>query len=112
MYTVTQIKNLIVNCETEKFYNDRYWRKLSKEVIAENHYECEYCKRRGKVSKAEAVHHVKHLKKYPELAYQKFYVDKNGIKQKQLVPLCRACHEYAHGRTAKPAKKFTNDERW
>ena len=112
MFTTTQIKNLILNGKLEKFYNDRYWRKLSKAIIKEHRYECEYCKKRGKVERAEVVHHVKHLKQFPALAYQRFYIDENGQRHKQLVPLCRACHEYEHNRTVKAYKRFTNEERW
>lgn len=114
MYTLNQIKELIRTGRTDKFYNERFWRRFSKAIISEQHNECQYCKAKGKVTKATILHHVKHLKSYPELAYSRYYIDKNGVKRRQLVATCQSCHEEQHPeRRCKSDKfKYTNQERW
>lgn len=112
MYSVEQIKALIQQGKTEKFYNDKYWRRLSAEIIRENHNECEFCKARGRVSKARLVHHVKYLKYFPHLAYSRYYVDDKGNKIKQLVALCQTCHEEQHPERRNGNVHFINVEKW
>lgn len=115
MLTVEQIKKLIAENRIEEFYNDKFWRRFSKKIIEENNFECEHCRRKGKYSRARLVHHVKHLKKFPHLAYSRYYIDENGVRHKQLVPLCQHCHELEHPerrRSTKSSTKFTNEERW
>lgn len=112
MFTAIEIIQLIAQGLTYKFYNDRYWRRLSAEIISENNGECELCKAKGKYSKAVLTHHVRHLKKYPHLAYSRYYVDKNGKRQKQLIAVCRECHERLHPERHRRRTTFTNQERW
>ncbi|MCM1334280.1 MAG: hypothetical protein NC237_04430 [Eubacterium sp.] len=89
-------------------------------MIAEQHGECQFCAMRGRYARAELVHHVKPLKRFPSLAYAKTYVDQYGRSHRQLVALCRACHEEAHGRApgssgarvSDERRGFRNDERW
>lgn len=114
MYTISQIKKLIAKNNILAFYNDSYWRRLSKSIIKEQHGECQHCKENGKYSPAILTHHVKELRKHPELAYSRYYVDTNGIKHRQLVALCNDCHEKEHPNRfhKKKSSKFTNEERW
>ena len=103
MYTESQIRVLIAADNLTEFYNDKYWRRLSHKIIAEAHHECQMCKQEHKLTPATLVHHVKHLRAHPELAYAR----------ENLMPLCHDCHERIHERGiyAKP-KGFTNDEKW
>jgi 5-methylcytosine-specific restriction endonuclease McrA len=112
MFTTEQIRALIANGETAKFYNDFYWRKLSHEIIREQHGECQICKARGKFTPAVLTHHVKHLKDFPELAYER-YQDKS-CTVRQLIALCQKCHEEQHpDRFGKQSSEaFINSERW
>ena len=114
MFTVSEIKELIKQHRTADFYNDRTWRKLSAEIRREQNNECQICKSKGKVSPAEIVHHVKHLKTNPELAYSRKYLDENGQEHRQLICVCFECHEQQHPerRWKNFKKKFTNRERW
>lgn len=113
MLTTDQIKQLIETDNLAAFYNDKYWRKLSHEVIKENHNECELCKRKGKQTPAVLTHHVMRLRKYPELAYSKTYTAPDGSVHTQLMPLCFDCHEKEHGRGIYAVRKgFTNEEKW
>lgn len=72
----------------DKRYKKYSWVKLRKRIIARDNNECQWCKSKGKVSKAEVVHHIKEANEYPHL----FYDPDN------LVSLCRNCHERHHGR--------------
>lgn len=114
MFTVSEIRELIRKNKTAVFYNDRTWRNLSAEIRREQHNECQLCKRKGKVSAADIVHHVKHLKTNPELAYSKYYLDDQGKKHRQLICLCFDCHEQQHPerRWKKHKNRFSNRERW
>lgn len=114
MYSITEIRQLIRNKETSKFYDDNDWRILSATVRKEYHNECQLCSKKGKVRRAVITHHVRHLKDYPELAYSRTYIDDSGKEQIQLLPVCFACHEECHPerRWGKRENKYTNDERW
>ena len=114
MYTTDQIIELIKNGNTHEFYNNWAWRKLSKQIRKEQNNECQLCKAKGRYRPVQVVHHVKHLKKHPELAYSRYYYE-GGTKHIQLMAVCNDCHEALH-----PEKfnnkinenKFVNVERW
>lgn len=111
-YSTEEIKKFIANNRVDKFYNDRSWRRRAEEIKLKQNNECQFCKARGKVGPAEIVHHVKHLRQYPELAYSEYYIDENGQRQRQLVACCFNCHEKEHNRIGRKKDKFTNIERW
>ena len=69
-----------------KFYKSRLWRKKRRDILRRDNYECQRCKSKGKYHRAETVHHIKHLKDFPELAL----VDSN------LESLCFTCHNEEH----------------
>ncbi len=112
MYSVIQIKNFIEENRLDKFYNNRAWRNLAKKIRTNSNNECQICKSKGKYSPATTVHHVLHLKKFPQFAYTEFYIDEKGKKQKQLVALCHECHEEQHSKKKVCKQKFTNEELW
>lgn len=72
--------------DVKNFYKSMIWRKKRLEILKRDHYECQRCKDEGGFSKAEVVHHIKHLREYPQLAL----VDAN------LKSLCAACHNKVH----------------
>ena len=113
MYTAQQIKEMIEQGNVEAFYNDRYWRALSAQIIKEYHGECIMCKEAHKLTPATLVHHVNHLKDAPHLAYRRTFTAQDGTEQMQLMPLCHDCHEKVHERGiyAKPSG-YVNEERW
>lgn len=116
-YTVGEILEMIQKNDLRPFYNHWEWRKLSKEIIEENHCECWLCKQKGRVSRAVLTHHVNPLKNRPDLAYSRTYTDDKGRLQKQLIPLCWLCHEQIHergefGSVVDTSHHFKNDERW
>lgn len=93
------IRGLIRDNKVHEFYTSPAWRKLQAQILKENHYECERCKRKGLVVKATTVHHKKYLRLHPELA----------LDPDNLEPICERCHYDEHHRK-KPG--FTNEERW
>lgn len=92
------------------FYLTKEWRRVRKEVLTSDKYECQDCKANGYYSKANHVHHVKYLEKYPSLALEKFYTDGTGT-HRQLVSLCHECHMKRHDYQHKPKPPLT-PERW
>ncbi|MBP9988105.1 MAG: HNH endonuclease [Ruminococcus sp.] len=72
-------------------------------MLKKYHFECQECKKNGKVVTAKVVHHKKHLRKFPELAFD----DDN------LEPVCADCHNKLHPEKIKiKNKKKWNDEKW
>lgn len=113
MFTPEEIRALISAGKAEEFYNDRAWRNLSKKIIDENHGECLMCKAEKILTSATLVHHVRHLKEFPELAYSRTYKADDGTEQMQLMPLCHDCHEKIHQRGIyAPQTGYTNAEKW
>ena len=110
------IKECIKNNNMHSFYIKKVWREKRKEIIQRDHCECQACKRKGKIkvlkiktndkSKRAYVHHIKHLKDYPELA----------LDNDNLETLCFYCHEEEHTeerkRYVKTKEHYTNDEKW
>ena len=113
MLTTSEIRHLIETDNVSVFYNDKYWRRLSHDIIKEHHNECWICKHKGMRSQAVLTHHVMRLRKHPELAYSRTYTDADGKEHMQLMPLCFDCHEREHGRGIyAPRKGYTNEEKW
>ncbi len=91
--------------DTRKFYKSKEWRHKRKEILYRDNNECQKCKRAGRYSKAETVHHKRHLKKFPELA----------LMDGNLESLCYQCHNEEHPeklQTEVTKKKLIIEERW
>lgn len=94
------------------WYNSAAWSHKRAEVLRFDHYECQRCRARGRYRKAALVHHVKHLRDRPDLALSIFDPDTG---ERQLVSVCRACHEELHQEAMRPftpRKKPLTAERW
>ncbi len=85
-----------------KFYQAPAWRAVRLDSLIKYNYECQTCKRKGKYSKAQNVHHIKEVKKFPLLA-----LDLDNTE-----PICIPCHNKEHDRFGnsgyKKRKTFTN----
>ena len=110
----TYICKLIAANKEWIFYKTDEWKELRQEVLDDEHNECSECLKQGKYTRADCVHHINEVKKRPELALSKYYIDKEGNKQKNLVPLCNECHNIIHDKLGEWQKqnKFSNKERW
>ena len=71
------------------------WRTLRAEVMRQHHNECVMCRQAGKITKATTVHHVYHVKEYPQYALSQ-YIYKDGVRIVNLIPLCDGCHNREH----------------
>lgn len=111
----TYIRRLIKANRIIDFYKSDDWLELKAEVLEHFHNECQRCLEKGKVTFAQCVHHVNHVKKRPDLALSKYYIDDKGNKQYNLLPLCNACHNIEHPEKLNSNiynNKFINKERW
>lgn len=86
---------------------------LSAAVLRDDHHDCQKCKKPGS---ATLVHHVNHVKQRPELALSRWYVDAQGIKRRNLISVCRGCHESVchpeRMRRAQVSAPPLTEERW
>lgn len=110
-YDLKRLNELIKSGNTDAFYTWTSWLRKRDEVLSLDNYECQECKRNGRYSKAVLVHHIKHLKDRPDLALTIW----DG-KDRQLISLCKSCHEKKHPESLKrySAKTdgYMNAERW
>lgn len=90
---LTQLREWIRTDQTILFYTSSQWKRLRAEVLKEQRNDCQCCKERGKHTRANHVHHVNYLRNRPELALSKWYVDTYGVVKRQLVAVCKLCHE-------------------
>ncbi|MEK5524131.1 HNH endonuclease [Heyndrickxia sp. FSL W8-0423] len=107
--------------QKRKFYDGKAWKQLREEVKQRDHYECQECKRQGRVTidtneysesakrkKIQlVVDHIKELEDHPELA----------LDMENLETLCVNCHNKKHGRYVdyslwRKKNKWADDERW
>ena len=110
---LAKLKALIEEGREIDFYNSTPWQETRAKVLALDKNECVRCRQKGRYTKAVIVHHVHHLKDRPDLALSIYDEDHH----RQLVSLCRACHELEHPERLRPAwtAKLENpltEERW
>ncbi|CDQ17953.1 HNH endonuclease [Halobacillus karajensis] len=94
------------------FYKSNAWQVLRQEALVRDNYECQECKRQGKVftdqhdpdkHKRLDVDHKREIYTHPELA----------LELDNLETLCIRCHNRKHNRFKfKKKKNKWNDERW
>ena len=120
------IRSLQAEDQLWKFYKSREWKDLKRKILRQDHYECQVCKAagivtryevvHGRMEKLQTVHHVMHVTEHPELALSEFYTDSSGSRQRQLITICKACHNKEHPEKNKnnssQRQGYTNTERW
>lgn len=92
-YRLQELRTMIASGTARGFYDWADWVRVREFVFSMDNWECQHCKSLGRYRRAKLVHHVKHLKNRPDLALSVFDPDTG---QRQLVSLCRACHEDEH----------------
>lgn len=50
MWTAERIRELIAENKLYRFYKSREWQQLRDRILREHHYECAWCKEKGKWS--------------------------------------------------------------
>ena len=113
------IRYLIKEDAVWKFYKTDDWEELRDEVMRDAHYECQHCLKKGIYKRAEMVHHINEVRKRPDLALTREFVDPiTNEKRINLVALCNSCHELEHPdrfgnyRAKRGIERFTNEEKW
>lgn len=71
-----------------KFYSTMKWRTKRTTMLKRDEYQCQQCKRYGKVVGATTVHHIIPLSERPDLK----------LCNENLVSLCNECHESMHNK--------------
>lgn len=105
------IKSLISKHDCQPFYRTRTWRRVRHEVLEIDKHECQWCKDKGLYTEANVVHHIQYLDKHPELALSKTHIY-NGKELRNLISVCRECHERHHSHGSKPKSEPITKERW
>ena len=67
-------------------YRSRRWRNFRQSVMARDEFQCQECKRYGRIKQAQTVHHIEHAEDAPE----RFYDMSNCIS------VCNDCHNRLH----------------
>ena len=110
------LKALIASGDVHPFYVTGEWIQVSTFVrVKLDRNECQYCKERGRFRRAELVHHEKHVKKFPHLALDIYYIDEDGQRRRNLRSACKDCHEtVCHPERLRHMGKhrFETEERW
>lgn len=109
------IRQLIRDNKLYLFYKTPEWLALRDEIMADHHYECEDCAEKGKLTRADMVHHEYEVREYPDMALTRYVEDAEGERREVMHPLCNQCHNDRHGRTLKgnAAKRPpVTTERW
>ena len=94
------------------FYASGIWESLRREVLKEDKGECQSCKARGRYTPANHVHHVNFIKYRSELALSKVFTDAAGIIRRNLISVCKPCHEEIHDYRQKHRAPPLTEERW
>ena len=112
-YSKAEIAEMVKTDTLLTFYTSRSWKKLRQKVLELDKHECQRCKARGWYRRATHVHHVNHVRKHPELAMSMIYKADDGAIRRNLISLCKDCHEEAHPERLRWNKKeLLNEERW
>ena len=94
------INNLTKANRIVLFYKNKRWKHLRAEVLSDQRNECQMCKVKGLFEPATMVHHIKYVRKHPELA----------LTKSNLMSLCSNCHYLIHHTIEQ--KKQLNEEKW
>lgn len=78
----------------DSFYDSAKWKRKREKILRRDNYMCRECRKYGKLTPAQHVHHIQHLEDRPDLAL----VDEN------LESVCIACHNKLHPEKGKHAR--------
>lgn len=75
----------------DRFYHSRKWKAARLHVLERDAYRCQVCKRAGRLTVADTVHHITPVKVDPS----------KRLDLDNLESICRACHNAEHKEKAK-----------
>lgn len=70
------------------FYKIKRWKRKRLVILTRDNYLCRECKRYGRSTEANTVHHIYTRHEYPEYKWH----------NENLISLCDKCHESMHNR--------------
>lgn len=111
------LRGLIEKGDIHPFYVCGLWKQVSGQVLSMDRRECQICKAAKRYRRADLVHHVNHVKRRPDLALDVWYIDDQGERKRNLISVCRGCHEtvcHPERMRREPPREtgFQNEERW
>lgn len=74
--------------ESKPFYKKKHWKVKRSVILRRDEYMCQECKRYGKTTEAQTVHHIYPISSRSDLA----------MVNMNLISLCNKCHERMHDR--------------
>lgn len=77
--------------KSKELYHTPVWRRLRRMALQRDHYLCQACLRKGRITIATEVHHLRPVRDYPGLA----------LVLDNLESLCWPCHELTKPRNRK-----------
>ena len=83
---VNWINSLHTHEQIKQFYMCTAWKQVKDAALKRDHYECQRCKKKGKMTPATVVHHKRYLRDRPDLA----------LNLDNLESLCNECHYKEH----------------
>ncbi|MBQ9328932.1 MAG: HNH endonuclease [Solobacterium sp.] len=88
------------------FYHTKEWTRKRRQILERDHFMCQKCRQKKPAvyTRANTVHHIKHLNDEPELA----------LTDSNLISLCSACHDGEHPERHYngAGREYRNVERW
>lgn len=72
----------------KKLYKSPRWRQKRESIFRRDHYECCECRRYGRATRADVVHHIFFAEDFPRLVFKSW----------NLISLCLKCHNRMHQR--------------
>ena len=77
------------------FYHSKEWEKLRTQALERDNYLCQECKKKGIITPASTVHHIKPLR----------LDDSRALQLSNLETVCGACHNKLHRERSQSLKK-------
>jgi 5-methylcytosine-specific restriction enzyme A len=87
--------------QTNPFYKSTAWLKCREYVLIRDHFLCQPCLRKGRLTPANTVHHIVPLEEAPELA-----LDPDNLES-----ICPSCHNKEHPEKGGNGKKKEDRKR-
>lgn len=81
------------------FHNTRDWKRKRVVILKRDGYQCRECKRYGKVTEANTVHHVLPIEERYDLR----------LNNNNLISLCEGCHESLHDKFSDRLSKLGSE---
>ena len=97
---IKEMKDKATKEQIKRFYKTKAWKLKREEILKRDNYECQECKKQGKVSCVKTdridIHHIKHLLNNYSLR----------LSNNNLIALCSSCHDKMHPEKVQKESKY------